>query len=70
MELLQNMRELFKMLSRRKPTRIFCPGCGSQNIHLSNSLNYWLTPKKYICKDCGYIGPIVMELEETKGHTC
>jgi phage-related protein len=31
---------------------------------LSSSLDYWLTPKKYICEECGYHGPIVMELDE------
>jgi hypothetical protein len=24
----------------------------------------WLTPQKYICAECGYIGSIVMELEK------
>jgi len=24
----------------------------------------WLTPKKYVCQNCGYIGPIIMELEK------
>jgi hypothetical protein len=24
----------------------------------------WLLPQKYLCQNCGYIGPIVMELEK------
>jgi len=26
-------------------------------------MDVWLTPKKYFCADCGYVGPIVMEIE-------
>jgi hypothetical protein len=31
---------------------------------LSSSLDYWLTPRKYVCDDCGYVGILVMELEK------
>jgi len=64
MKLLQNIREVFETLKRRKPSKIYCPRCGSPKIHLSSSLDYWLTPKKYVCENCGYVGPIVMELEK------
>jgi predicted RNA-binding Zn-ribbon protein involved in translation (DUF1610 family) len=64
MGLFQNMREVLKTLKRRKPDKIYCPKCGSPKIHLSTSLDYWLTPKKYVCEDCGYVGPVVMELEK------
>ncbi|MCK4313813.1 hypothetical protein E3J49_01685 [Candidatus Bathyarchaeota archaeon] len=64
MKLLQDMKEVFKTLSHRKPTKIYCPRCGSRRIHLSSSLNYWLTPKKYFCEKCGYNGPIALELEK------
>jgi len=64
MKLLQNIREVFKTLKRRKPSKIYCPRCGSPKIRLSSSLDYWLTPKKYVCENCGYAGPIVMELEK------
>jgi len=64
MKLLQDIKEVFKTLSYRRPTKIYCPRCGSQKIHLSSSLDYWLTPKKYVCDNCGYIGPIIMELEK------
>jgi len=43
-----------------------CPRCGSTNIKLSSKLDVWLTPKQYVCKDCGYVGPIVLELEKTE----
>jgi predicted RNA-binding Zn-ribbon protein involved in translation (DUF1610 family) len=64
MKLLQDIKEVFKTLRHRTPTKIYCPRCGSQKIHLSSSLDYWLTPKKYVCKNCGYTGPIIMELEK------
>jgi len=64
MKLLENIREVFKTLKRRKPSKIYCPRCGSPEIRLSSSLDYWLTPKKYVCEKCGYVGSIVMELEE------
>jgi predicted RNA-binding Zn-ribbon protein involved in translation (DUF1610 family) len=64
MKLLQDIREVLGMLKRRKPSKIYCPKCGSAKIRLSHSLDYWLTPPKYLCENCGYVGPIVMELEK------
>jgi len=35
----------------------FCPRCGSTNID-------WVLPQdwsKWECKDCGYIGPLIVE---------
>jgi len=64
MKFLEDLREVFKTLKRRKPSKIYCPRCGSPRIHLSSSLDYWLTPKKYVCDECGYKGQIVMELEK------
>jgi predicted RNA-binding Zn-ribbon protein involved in translation (DUF1610 family) len=64
MKMIQNLKEVFRALKRKGPSKIFCPRCGSPNIHLSSSLDYWLTPKKYVCENCGYTGQIVMELEK------
>ena len=64
MKLLGNIRQVLKTLKRRKPSPIYCPRCASQNIHLSSGFDYWLTPKKYFCENCGYLGPIIMELEK------
>ena len=61
---LRNVRNAFKTVKHRKPSRIYCPRCASSNIKLSSSLDFWLTPQKYICFDCGYTGSIVMELEK------
>ncbi len=65
MKIFGAFREVFKNAKRRKPTQIFCPRCTSPKIHLSSGLDLWLTPKSYVCDDCGYNGLIVMELEES-----
>jgi predicted RNA-binding Zn-ribbon protein involved in translation (DUF1610 family) len=63
---MDDLREVFKNVRHRKSSQIFCPRCASPKIHLSSSLDLWLTPRSYICDDCGYKGLIVMELEEEK----
>ncbi|MCL2288020.1 MAG: hypothetical protein FWC33_02410 [Candidatus Bathyarchaeota archaeon] len=65
MKIFGAFREVFKNAKRRKPAQIFCPRCASPKIHLSSGLDLWLTPKSYVCDDCGYNGLIVMELEES-----
>jgi transposase-like protein len=64
MKPLENIREVLKTVKHRKPSKIYCPRCCSPNIGLSSSLDLWLTPQKYICQNCGYIGSIIMELEK------
>jgi predicted RNA-binding Zn-ribbon protein involved in translation (DUF1610 family) len=64
MKMLKNVREVFKSLKHRKPARIYCPRCCSSKIILHSSLDLWLTPKKYICEACGYVGSIIMEIEK------
>lgn len=69
MGLLKNFRDVFKGMKRRKPTLKLCPGCGSPKLRLSSGFDVWLTPEQYVCENCGYKGPIVMELEEEKEGT-
>jgi len=64
MKTLQNVRDIFKTLKHQKPTPIYCPKCASPKLTLSSSLDYWLTPQKYVCKECGYVGSVFMELEK------
>jgi hypothetical protein len=64
MKMLQNVREVLKSLKHGKPSKIYCPRCCSSKIFLSSGLDIWLTPKKYVCKNCGYIGPVIMEIEK------
>ena len=55
--------------SIRKPTMIFCPKCCSPKIKLATGLTIGgLAPKQYYCEECGYVGTIVMELEEDKNY--
>lgn len=68
MTLVGNVRDILKSLKRRKPSKNYCPKCGSPNIQLSSGFDYWLTPKKYVCRDCGYHGIIVMELEKEESQ--
>ena len=72
MGILKDIHGVFKGLKRKKLgkwTPRFCPKCGSPRIRLSSSFDvyprmYGLTPGKYFCENCGYKGPVVMELEE------
>ena len=64
MKLLDNTREVLRSVKHRGPCRIYCPRCCNPEIKLSSTFDYWLTPKKYYCEKCGYLGPIVLELEE------
>ena len=65
------LRELSKILKglRRRGlsdrTVKVCPRCGSPDIHLSSSFDVWLTPEQYVCRNCGYKGPITLELDIT-----
>jgi len=64
MKLLQDIREVLGTLKHRAPSKKYCPRCGSPKIRLFSGLSYWLTAKNYVCEDCGYHGPVVMELEK------
>jgi len=62
---------LFPVKIKRQPlppksVRV-CPRCGSTNIKFSSKLDVWLTPRKYVCHECGYVGPIVLEIEKIEG---
>ncbi len=64
MKTLGNIRDVFKKVKHKKPSLIFCPKCANPKLHLYSGLDLWLTPQKYVCDKCGYIGPIFMELEK------
>jgi C4-type Zn-finger protein len=75
MGLFTNFREVIKGLKHKKvgeETIKLCPKCGSTQIVISSGLDtyprmYGITPLKYVCKNCGYSGAII--LEETKEET-
>jgi C4-type Zn-finger protein len=72
MGMLKDIREVLEGLKREKigkRTPKFCPKCGSPKIKLSSNLNvyprmYGITPGEYVCENCGYRGPVAMELEK------
>jgi len=54
-------------MQSQRPIKVdICPRCGSVNIKLSSKFDAWLMPKQYVCYDCGYVGPVILELEEDK----
>ena len=66
---LDDIREVFKSIKHRKRTQIYCPRCCSPKLKLSSNLAVWLTGNQYLCEECGYVGTVVMELEEIKEET-
>jgi len=62
--LLKNLREVVKNLKHAQPTPKLCPRCHSPKLKLSSRFDIWLFPEQYICQNCGYKGPIVLELEK------
>ena len=69
MGFLADFREVLKELKhkkRRETITNFYPKCGSKKILLSSGLStyprmYGITPEEYLCPECGYKGPIVLE---------
>ena len=66
MGLLRNFSEVAKNLKHSRPNPKLCPRCGSPKLKLSSRFDIWLLPEQYVCSNCGYTGPIVMELEKEK----
>ncbi len=58
--------DVLKHLRRGRPSRalIACPRCGSTRVRRLGGLFGWLLPTTYACPDCGYMGPLILELEE------
>lgn len=66
---LSDFREVIKGLKHKKRGEVtvnVCPKCGSKKIILRSGFDaypklYGIVPNRYICLDCGYKGPIVVE---------
>jgi len=63
---LQNIREVVKNLKHNPPTPKLCPRCGNPKLKLSSRFDGWLFPAQYVCEQCGYRGPITLELEKNE----
>jgi len=64
---MQKLKSMLKKLreSKAAPSRIIvCPRCGSTHIRLLSSMDVWLTPRVFVCSNCGYTGPICLEVEK------
>jgi len=66
MGILQNLREVVKNLKHTNPTPKLCPRCGNPRLKPSSRFDGWLFPQQYFCEQCGYKGPIALELEPEK----
>jgi len=64
MGILQSIREVVNNLKHNRPTPKLCPKCGNPKLRLSTSFDGWFFPEQYVCEQCGYKGPIVLELEK------
>jgi predicted RNA-binding Zn-ribbon protein involved in translation (DUF1610 family) len=66
MDVLRNIREVAKNMKHNYPTIKLCPSCGSSHLRLSSRFDLWLLPEQYVCEECGYKGPVTLELEKTE----
>ena len=69
MHILRNLREVVSGLKRGKLSPKLCPKCGSSKLRVSSGFDtyprmFGITPLEYVCQNCGYRGPIAMEMEE------
>jgi len=56
--------DVVRRLKRSDPGPRICPSCGSPKIREFGSLGSWLVPPTFICDDCGYAGPVVLEVDQ------
>jgi predicted RNA-binding Zn-ribbon protein involved in translation (DUF1610 family) len=58
------LKEIIDILKKSKhssPKPVFCPACYSAKLKHNES--YGILPRLYRCENCGYEGPLVLELE-------
>ena len=59
--------DVLRRLRHGRPGLRVCPRCGSPRIRRLGGFCGWLLPTTYVCPDCGYKGPIILELEPEEG---
>jgi predicted RNA-binding Zn-ribbon protein involved in translation (DUF1610 family) len=62
--ILKDLSDVLKGMKRINKTIKLCPKCRSPKLKLSSSFDVWLTPEQYVCENCGYKGPIILEVDE------
>jgi hypothetical protein len=60
----KDITEVLKNLRRGRSGLKLCPVCQSSELEVVSSLSIGLTPTQYICKKCGYTGPLFIEIEK------
>ncbi|MGQ4832844.1 MAG: hypothetical protein ACP6IS_02960 [Candidatus Asgardarchaeia archaeon] len=53
---------LRKLRRKKERTIKLCPVCLSPHLRLASSISGWLVAETYHCIDCGYTGPIYIEV--------
>jgi predicted RNA-binding Zn-ribbon protein involved in translation (DUF1610 family) len=72
-----DFREVFKELKHKKRGEVtikLCPKCASSKILISSGFDtyprlFGITPRYYICPNCGYKGPIILEQTKKEDNT-
>ena len=60
----KNLADTIKSLKRKGVKPKVCPKCGSTDVGFSSKYEPWLLPEQYVCKSCGFKGPLFVEVEE------
>jgi len=63
---LRGLWETLKQLRHQPPTPKFCPKCRGHKIYPRSTMG--ILPMKYVCRDCGYEGSIVLEIDPEEDH--
>ena len=61
---MRRLVDVVKALKRRGDSAIVCPRCGSQRISKSSGMDGWMLPPLYLCRECGYAGRLVLEIDK------
>ncbi|MFQ5711149.1 MAG: hypothetical protein ACE5GD_05125 [Candidatus Geothermarchaeales archaeon] len=64
MGILGGLADLLRSLRKRRstPSVKLCPRCHKRTLALSSWMDGWITPEVYLCRSCGYRGPVYVEM--------
>jgi len=63
---LKRLLETLKHIRHSRPRPKFCPKCRGHNIYPASMLG--ILPTTYRCRDCGYEGILVLEVDRERGE--
>jgi len=58
---LKGLWQTLKQFRHQLPKPKFCPRCKGHNVYSDSILG--ILPTTYICRDCGYKGNIILEID-------